>query len=71
MLKFMNPASMETQSDILSNAVLGLAGEAGEVADLLKKYKHHGHDFNKEKFCKELGDLLFYVSLAAHGVGVC
>jgi len=44
---------------------LGLTGEAGEVADLLKKVLIHGHDFNREKFIEELGDVVWYVSALA------
>ena len=45
--------------------VLGLAGEAGEVADLYKKHHTHGHDLDQEKLAKELGDVLWYVAEVA------
>ena len=41
---------------------LGLAGEAGEVADYIKKVFGHGHTLDAEKLKKELGDVLWYVS---------
>lgn len=48
---------------ILNNYGLGLTGEAGEVADLIKKKVHHGHDFiNEDDFKKELGDVLHYLA---------
>lgn len=42
---------------------IGLTGEAGEVADCIKKYMFHGHDLNREDILKELGDVLWYVAL--------
>ena len=47
----------------ISNVGLGIAGEAGECADIIKKHLHHGHAFDKEHFAKELGDVLWYVAL--------
>ena len=40
---------------------LGVAGEAGEVADMIKKHVGHGHTLDKIKLVKELGDVLWYV----------
>ncbi len=45
----------------LQNA-LGIAGEAGEVADLIKKWKFHGHAYDRVKLMKELGDCLWYLA---------
>lgn len=52
----------EPIKDSLAISGLGLTGEAGEVADLLKKHIGHGHELNKEKLSKELGDVLWYLS---------
>lgn len=49
---------------------LGIAGEAGEVADLVKKIVGHGHDFDRKKFVKELGDVLWYVAVIAKKKGI-
>lgn len=46
---------------IIWNA-LGLAGEAGEVAELAKKGVFHQHGIDKGKFKKELGDCLWYIA---------
>lgn len=43
-------------------ASMGLAGETGEVVDLLKKHLFHGHSLEKDKVIKELGDVLWYLS---------
>lgn len=64
----------------VSNAVLGLTGEAGEVADIVKKAIYHGHGFqpshcpgeedgNTYKLALELGDILYYLSIMAHELG--
>jgi len=47
---------------------LGLVGEAGEVADLIKKIKGHGHSPDPEKLIKELGDVLWYVAVLHHAL---
>jgi NTP pyrophosphatase (non-canonical NTP hydrolase) len=41
---------------------LGLAGEAGEVVDLVKKGVFHQHGLDRDKLSKELGDVLWYVA---------
>lgn len=51
------------ESRVLSNVGLGLAGEAGECADIIKKVLHHGTELDKVHLIKELGDVLWYVSL--------
>lgn len=49
---------------------LGLSGEAGEVADYLKKVLGHGHGYDREKHAKELGDVLWYVADQASAAGL-
>lgn len=41
---------------------IGLAGEAGEIAELAKKGIFHQHGIDKDKFKKELGDCLWYIA---------
>jgi len=56
---------------ILWNA-LGLTGEAGEVADLIKKAILHRHGFSektKQALHAELGDVLWYVSALCEVLG--
>lgn len=45
---------------------MGLAGEAGEVCDYLKKVLLHGKPLDRDKLCEELGDVLWYLVLAAN-----
>lgn len=51
-------------------SALGLTGEAGEYADLIKKHVFHGHPLDVDKAAKELGDVLWYVARAAEAIGV-
>ncbi|HDR7275080.1 TPA: nucleoside triphosphate pyrophosphohydrolase family protein [Bacillus paranthracis] len=70
--------------DAVSNAALGLTGEAGEVADLIKKAVYHGRGFDErsefgidssdrpvkvEDVKDELSDVLYYVSATAQEFG--
>jgi NTP pyrophosphatase (non-canonical NTP hydrolase) len=48
---------------------LGIAGEAGEVADLVKKEIGHGHPPDPIRILKELGDVLWYVAMVADAYG--
>lgn len=41
---------------------VGLTGEAGEVADLIKKGIYHQQGIDPLKMKKELGDVLWYLS---------
>lgn len=53
----------------LSNVGLGLTGEAGECADIIKKHLHHGHELDAEHLKKELGDVLWYVAVGCEVLG--
>jgi len=46
----------------INNGALGLNGESGEVADIVKKFMFHGHDIDDDKLKKELGDCLWYIA---------
>lgn len=54
-----------TPDQRLANVGLGLTGEAGEVADTIKKHLHQGHSLDRESIVKELGDVLWYVAEGA------
>lgn len=49
---------------------LGLAGEAGEVADLIKKGIFHQRGLDKENLKKELGDVLWYLTALCSDLGL-
>ena len=54
----------------LLNGCMGMCGEAGECIDLLKKHMMQGHELDREKMIKEIGDVLWYVAEAASALGV-
>lgn len=49
---------------------LGLVGEAGEVADTIKKAVFHQHGLDRDMLIKELGDVLWYVAALCTKLGV-
>ena len=53
----------------LANYALGLNGEAGEVADHIKKGIFHGHEMDRHELVKELGDCMWYIANLAHLAG--
>jgi len=53
----------------LTNTALGLAGESGEVADIIKKTFYHGHPLDREALHEELGDVLWYLAVMADALG--
>lgn len=59
-----------TSKEHLMNGCLGLAGEAGECCDLLKKHQFQDGREIQEKLLDELGDVLWYVSEAATALGI-
>jgi NTP pyrophosphatase (non-canonical NTP hydrolase) len=59
-----------SENDMLTHAVLGLAGGNGEIVDLVKKFRFQGDVLDKTKLKEELGDVLWYVGLVASSMGV-
>ena len=62
-------ANTEDDSDKIVNGILGLCGETGECADILKKHGYQGHKLNIREMQEELGDVLWYVAELAVGLG--
>lgn len=54
----------------LFNGALGLAGEAGECADLLKKHYYQDGRLFVDDLEDELGDVMWYVAETAAALGV-
>lgn len=59
---------------MLTNGALGLAGEAGEVADLVKKNMYPSKPGDgvgiDARLYDEIGDVLWYVALLCEALGV-
>jgi NTP pyrophosphatase (non-canonical NTP hydrolase) len=61
--------SIETKAVV----ALGLCGESGEYADVVKKLYAHGHQYNdqtRDKLIDELGDIIYYVAIAARTLNI-
>ena len=58
-----------SEKDVLINGVMGLCGESGEAIDLVKKWLAQGHELDKEKLAKELGDICWYLAETATAIG--
>lgn len=72
----LTPAGVEPPSEVtalderLEVAGYGLIGETGEIADLLKKVRGHGHPFDPVKLAKECGDVAWYIADLAGAIGI-
>ena len=59
-----------SRKDMLINGVMGLCGESGEAIDIVKKHLHQGHELDREKLIKELGDIAWYLAETATALDV-
>lgn len=64
------PLHKTRRRDQLTNFALGLAGEAGEVVEAVKKHVYHQHPLDRDHLVEELGDVLWYVTALASALGV-
>lgn len=55
----------EPLKDKLFVSAIGLGGEVGEYLDKVKKLVFHGHQLSGEEIVLELGDALYYLTVAA------
>ena len=51
------------------NACLGLAGEVGELNDMVKKVIFHEKELDEIHLMKELGDVMWYVAMMCQSMG--
>ena len=61
---------MPTLDDNLAHASLGIAGEAGEIVDAVKKLWAYDKPLDVDNVVEEAGDLLFYLLALLDMVGV-
>lgn len=57
------------EESLLMDGMLGLCGEAGECADIVKKAMFQGHQLDKRHLARELGDVAWYLAVSAHAIG--
>ena len=67
-MKTLNP-ELE-RKEVLINGVMGLCGESGEAIDIVKKWLAQGHELDKEKLAKELGDIAWYLAETAWALDI-
>ena len=67
--KAMRTAFGLSDKDLVLSGVMGLNGEAGEAIDLVKKHLFQGHELSKDRLAHELGDVAWYIAVAAKGLG--
>jgi len=54
----------------LLHAMIGLCTESGEFQDMVKKHIFYGKEIDKVNLIEELGDLMWYMAVAADELGV-
>lgn len=63
-----------SDTELLTNGVLGLSGESGECADIVKKHLFQGHELDTDKLANELanelGDVAWYLAVTAKAIGL-
>ena len=67
--KWVENKIMTEGADRVVENILGLVGEAGEVAEKIKKLIRDDTRFNDQDIIKELGDVLFYTTALANFYG--
>ena len=66
LINYCVPMRADCNAGEMLQAALGLTGEAGEVADLIKKSVFHNKPMDLVHLKKELGDVMWYVALMCH-----
>lgn len=67
--KALRTCSTTNEDEMLLEGVMGLCGEAGECIDIYKKFRFQGHTLGRAHFAEELGDVAWYLAVAAKGAG--
>ena len=65
--KNFNPTPSQCE---LLHAAIGIAGEAGELLDAVRKHVFDGQPLDRDNVIEELGDLCFYLEAAMMNIGI-
>lgn len=65
-----NPSLPDIKCGDLLNGIMGLCGESGEAADIVKKAVFHNHPLDTEELKKELGDVMWYVAMCCNALNI-
>lgn len=57
------------QIDRMIHAAMGISGEGGEVADIVKKLAFAGRKLDRAHLIEELGDVMWYMNLMVDAIG--
>lgn len=57
------------QMDLL-HASLGVASDAGELVDAIKKHLIYGKELDVDNVIEEIGDVMWFLALMAHAVSI-
>ena len=60
----------DTAPAMLNHAAMGVAGEAGELIDAIKKHTVYNKSLDRENIIEELGDLRFYIQAMQNVLGI-
>lgn len=56
--------------ELLANMIVGIFGESGEVADIVKKHLYQGHGLDIDHVEEELGDVMWYIANLCNLLGI-
>lgn len=62
--KHVESLTMDAKQYDLMHATLGIAGEAGEIVDAVKKSVIYGKELDVANMREEIGDIMWYIALA-------
>jgi NTP pyrophosphatase (non-canonical NTP hydrolase) len=65
-----SPDSLHLMPVRINHAIVGLAGEVGELAQLLERWVYYGQSLSVPDVEEEVGDCLWYIALLCNAVGI-
>lgn len=69
-LSVLNPNAQKEPKQLLINGVMGVAAEAGEALDVVKKHLFMDRELERDKLVKEIGDVLYYIEIVGAYLGM-